>query len=313
MLSDLSVRPISTFLMSLVMAGWARPAWRASRRARSMTSPTPPIFALARRALTFFCSTSICGLGRVRPRRDQVHLAPVQAVVDDLRVEAAARQLVAQRLGRRRELRLLLGRRLAALEQPRPPRPHHVHLGAAREEQEQAALHLRPGAQLAVDVGHVGAADHGHVHAQGGEPLHAAAHGSGIRVPVGDGGAVPVEADDRERPLRGVGWLLHHRRIYHRAAARGDGRERDRLGGAWQTGRAAHAARTVITPASEETPVDQFDVVYVRNQFPALQRVVDGRPAAFLDAPAARRCRSACSTPCATTWSTPTPTRTAPS
>jgi cysteine desulfurase family protein (TIGR01976 family) len=31
--------------------------------------------------------------------------------------------------------------------------------------------------------------------------------------------------------------------------------------------------------------MDQFDVVYVRNQFPALRRVVDGQPAAFLDSP----------------------------
>ena len=29
----------------------------------------------------------------------------------------------------------------------------------------------------------------------------------------------------------------------------------------------------------------QFDVAYVRSQFPALKRTIDGRPAAYLDVP----------------------------
>jgi hypothetical protein len=43
-----------------------------------------------------------------------------------------------------------------------------------------------------------------------------------------------------------------------------------------------------------------FDVDDIRAQFPALNRTVNGRPAAFLDGPVALRCRSG--------WPTRSPT-----
>ena len=42
----------------------------------------------------------------------------------------------------------------------------------------------------------------------------------------------------------------------------------------------------------------QFDVAYVRSQFPALKRTIDGRPAAYLDGPGGTQTPR----PCAAGW-----------
>lgn len=39
--------------------------------------------------------------------------------------------------------------------------------------------------------------------------------------------------------------------------------------------------------------MSSFDVAYVRSQFPALKRTVNGRPAAYLDGPGGLRRRNA--------------------
>src|SRR5450756_1590730 len=206
-LSLLSVRPISMCLMSLVMPGWARPASRERARDSSITLPTPRIPARAP------CGHALlqCGdlrLGRVRPFGDEVDLAPVQAVVDDLDVEAGGHEPVAQRLGGGAELRLLHRRGAAALQQPWPVGAHHVDLGATGEEEEEPALDVGAGAQLPVDVGDVGAAHDGDVDAESAETFHAAADGRGVRLAVGHGRPVPIEAEDRELAVQRLAYVV---------------------------------------------------------------------------------------------------------
>jgi len=97
-----------------------------------------------------FCDLRLRGVG---PRRlgDQVDLAPVGPMRHDLRAEAAAAKLSDRRCGRRVESRLLIRRRLAAVEQLDPIGIDPVDLGAAVDAEVEPPRPSRPGAELAVD------------------------------------------------------------------------------------------------------------------------------------------------------------------
>ena len=92
--SALSVRPISTYLASLLIRACARPASVEAACASVTTSATDAIPAACRRSSTAATSSAILALGgsaHCRQRND-VHLAAVQPLGHDLRPQAALAQ-----------------------------------------------------------------------------------------------------------------------------------------------------------------------------------------------------------------------------
>ena len=244
---------------------------------------------------------------RLAPLRDEVDRPSVEAVVDDLHVDAGRDQPVVQRRRGRDQLLLLQRRRLPPLEQARAGRADDVDLGAAREKEEQPALDARAGAELGVDLGHGGAAHDGDVDAQRCEALHAAADRRGVGVAAGDGGAVPGEADDRELALE---------RALQRALARPPARVRLRFR---RRSVAAGPHRPTILPYARlsctgtvhwspcHEPARGEPCPSSTSRTSAASSPPSGgrstaTPPPTSTAPAARRRRNACSTPCSTTW-----------
>ena len=113
----------------------------------------------------------------------------------DARLEAALDELAAQPCGELVELARLVGRRAAALQEPRPARADDVGLRAAPDEQEQPALDTGPRVQLGVDRLHAAGAHDGDVDAERRETLDAAAHRRRVDLEAGHGGAQPLEDD----------------------------------------------------------------------------------------------------------------------
>ena len=141
------------------------------------------------------------GLGRIRPlgRRDQVELAPVQPVSDDVDLDAVlGRQPVADGVGRAVERGVLLGRRLPRPEQRAravglvgvdlgPPVHHEVEPRKGGRGQQ--------GRDLAADVVGVRPCDHDQEHAGVEQALHRPRQLRRVLPAIGHGGAVPVEGD----------------------------------------------------------------------------------------------------------------------
>ena len=152
--SDLSVRPISTCLASLVTFGSANPASAAARAGDLDRLGQPAIPAAANRSCTALSSSTDPRLRRILPLRlgDQIDLAPVQPLRDDPSGEPTRRQPLHRQLRRARQGRVLVCCRppvaAAALRSTRNLEPR---LSAS------TALRTAGRAQLTVDA-HVRAA-----------------------------------------------------------------------------------------------------------------------------------------------------------
>ena len=195
--SALSVSPISTCLASLVTRGVGQPGSLGRQRARSRRPRRGPTSPAARsRACTAASSSSIRAFGGSAHSgsRDQVDLAPVQPLRDDLgarrrgapsssTVAAAAASSAAFSSG-------VASRRVDQLE---PVRVRRVDLGAAVDAEVEPPRARRPRPKLPVDVADVRARDHDQVEpgdAAAPRPARAARVASALR----SGTAVPSQS-----------------------------------------------------------------------------------------------------------------------
>ena len=135
------------------------------------------------------------GAGADRPAApgQQVQHAAAQAAGRDGRMQAARGECQPRGLGGLGQLPFFPLARLAPLYQPRTARADRVHLGPVRQDEEEAPLDPRPGAQAPVHGLYTRGAQEHDVDPKGGETLQPAAHGSGSgRAGTRDG--VPTEA-----------------------------------------------------------------------------------------------------------------------
>ena len=223
---------------------------------------------------------------RLRPVRDEVDRPPVEVIPHERDVEPGGGQTVAQRLRGRDELLLLQRRGLPPLEQTRarrarPRRPR------SRARDRGTGGPRRPGARAAARR----------------RRRRRALLMTAMSTPSAVSRSTRLRTAEASASRRATAVPSHAKQITgnSRSSARSSfWLARASLSLVWSLSPpvgivlpscpmcavpARDGTLVFLPPPARGEPMSPFDVAYVRSQFPALKRTVDGQPAAYLDGP----------------------------